>query len=65
MEFELEITPIRARLPDEPGARLMEAGRWVWYNPRSPARLGLAAVVTRLLAGDGPGGAKVQDTEES
>ncbi len=46
--FELEITPVRARARQGDGA-LMEAGRWVWYNPRSPARLGLAAVVSRLL----------------
>ncbi len=63
--FELEITPVRAKLGGEPAAGLMEAGRWVWYNPRSPARLGLAAVVTRLLAGRGPGGAPFQETEES
>ena len=63
--FELEITPVRARLPAGPDARLMEAGRWVWYNPRSPARLGLAAVVTRLLAGDVPGRTPVQDMEAS
>ncbi|MEJ2513653.1 MAG: A/G-specific adenine glycosylase [Gammaproteobacteria bacterium] len=46
--FELEITPVRARLLEGAGG-LMEADRWVWYNPRSPARLGLAAVVSRLL----------------
>jgi len=63
--FELEITPIRARLTASPAAGLMEADQWVWYNPRSPARLGLAAVVTRLLAGDGPGGTQVHETEES
>ena len=63
--FELEIIPVRARLRSGPAPGLMEADRWVWYNPRSPARLGLAAVVTRLLAGDGPGGGPVQETEES
>ena len=47
--FELEILPLRARL-ERPPARLMESGRWVWYNARSPAKLGLAAVVGRLIA---------------
>jgi len=47
--FELAIEPVHARVVAVP-PRAMEGGRWVWYNPRSPARLGLAAVVTRLLA---------------
>jgi A/G-specific adenine glycosylase len=47
--FELEIEPVPARLVGAPGA-LMEPGRWVWYNAASPARLGLAAVVSRLIA---------------
>jgi A/G-specific adenine glycosylase len=52
--FELEIRPLRARLEQSP-ARLMESDRWVWYNARSPAKLGLAAVVERLIAAlDGP-----------
>jgi A/G-specific adenine glycosylase len=52
--FELEITPLRARL-EGVAPRLMESGRWVWYNARSPAKLGLAAVVERLIAAlDGP-----------
>ena len=45
--FELEIAP---RLALVPGARCAMAGEgWLWYNPRSPARVGLAAVVERLL----------------
>ena len=52
--FELEITPLRARL-EGAAPRLMESDRWVWYNARSPAKLGLAAVVERLIAAlDGP-----------
>ena len=47
--FELEIEPVSARLEHAPSA-LMEPGRWVWYNAASPARLGLAAVVSRLIA---------------
>ena len=46
--FELEIEPVPARVTSD-GAALMEPGRWVWYNARSPARLGLAAVVSRLI----------------
>ncbi len=52
--FELEITPLRASL-EAAAPQLMESGRWVWYNARSPAKLGLAAVVERLIAAlDGP-----------
>lgn len=47
--FELEIEPWSARVAAAPPA-LMEPGRWVWYNARSPARVGLAAVVSRLIA---------------
>ncbi|NGP53369.1 A/G-specific adenine glycosylase [Thioalkalivibrio sp. XN8] len=46
--FELEITPLRARLERAP-ARVLESDRWVWYNARSPAKFGLAAVVGRLI----------------
>jgi A/G-specific adenine glycosylase len=51
--FELEIEPVPARLAAAPSA-LMEPGRWVWYNPRSPARLGMAAVVRRLIEAKSP-----------
>jgi A/G-specific adenine glycosylase len=46
--FELEIEPVTARLAERPPV-LMEPGRWVWYNAGSPAKLGLAAVVSRLV----------------
>jgi A/G-specific adenine glycosylase len=46
--FELEIEPVCARVGTF-APRVMEPGRWVWYNARSPARLGLAAVVSRLI----------------
>jgi A/G-specific adenine glycosylase len=46
--FELEIEALPARLAVEAEA-VMEGGRWVWYNARSPAKLGLASVVRRLL----------------
>lgn len=46
--FELEIEAVPARVAAvRPGA--MESGRWVWYNARSPAKVGLAAVVSRLI----------------
>jgi A/G-specific adenine glycosylase len=45
--FELEIRPLCLTLD---GTRCVMAGEgWLWYNPRSPARIGLAAVVERLL----------------
>lgn len=47
--FELEIEPWFARLASA-SPRIMEPDRWVWYNAGSPARLGLAAVVSRLIA---------------
>ncbi len=47
--FELAVTPHRVRLA-RPPANVMEAGRWLWYNPDSPARIGRAAIVDRLLA---------------
>jgi A/G-specific adenine glycosylase len=60
--FELEIEPLTARL-ECANHTLMEPGRWVWYNAASPARLGLAAVVSRLiaaLADAGPQGRKTK-----
>jgi len=56
--FELEIEAVAARLEIPPPA-LMEPGRWVWYNARSPARLGLAAAVSRLLGAEAQRGAAV------
>jgi A/G-specific adenine glycosylase len=51
--FELEIEPL---LLEVDGGRCAMAGEdRLWYNPRTPARVGLAAVVGRLLrrlAGD-------------
>ena len=49
--FELEIEPVAARIEIVPSV-LMEPGRWVWYNARSPARLGLAAAVSRLVGAE-------------
>jgi len=60
--FELEIEPVPARLAGGVPA-VMEPGRWVWYNARSPARLGLAAVVGRLIATLAPGQVAVEQGE--
>jgi A/G-specific adenine glycosylase len=46
--FELEMTPVLLRLPATQGM-VMEEARWLWYNLRDPARVGLAAPVSRLL----------------
>ena len=51
--FHLDITPVRARM--QHATAVMDAGNSVWYNPKSPQTLGLAAPVQRLLtklAGD-------------
>ncbi len=48
--FELAVTPHRVAIAGQPGI-VMEDGRWLWYNPESPARIGTAAIVGRLLAG--------------
>ncbi|MDH3914673.1 MAG: A/G-specific adenine glycosylase [Chromatiales bacterium] len=46
--FTLQITPRIVQLDSEPAA-IMEAGTMLWYNPEAPARIGIAAVVERLL----------------
>jgi A/G-specific adenine glycosylase len=46
--FELEITPVVAEM-DATGL-IMEGAAWLWYNGDAAARVGLAAVVDRLLA---------------
>lgn len=45
--FDLDITPVQVRIA--PLTSLMEEGRWLWYNVRQPARVGLAAPVARLI----------------
>jgi A/G-specific adenine glycosylase len=47
--FDLDMTPLEVQLPAAP-ARLMDGNRWLWYNVRQPAQVGLAAPVSRLLA---------------
>lgn len=62
--FELEIQPVPARIEAPPPAS-MEPGRWVWYNARSPAQLGLAAIVSRLIESRASGCAAVALKESS
>lgn len=47
--YHLDITPIRLRLGAATDG-IMASNRFLWYNPRSPAQVGLAAPVARLLA---------------
>jgi A/G-specific adenine glycosylase len=47
--FDLDITPVEVRVGSVP-PRVMDGDRWLWYNSREPAQVGLAAPVARLLA---------------
>ncbi len=47
--YHLDITPVRVRLAQPPG-QVRDDDRFLWYNPASPAQVGLAAPVVRLLA---------------
>jgi len=47
--YHLDISPVQLHLPNVP-AQIMATDRFLWYDPRSPAQLGLAAPVARLLA---------------
>ena len=47
--FHLDIEPIEILL-DRPGSAVMEAHSRLWYNPKAPNSVGLAAPVARLLA---------------
>jgi A/G-specific adenine glycosylase len=46
--FDLDMTPVEIRLATLP-AEVMDGDRWLWYNTRSPAGIGLAAPVAKLL----------------
>lgn len=46
--FDFAMTPVRLALETTPAA-VMEGERWLWYNARSPAGIGLAAPVAKLL----------------
>jgi A/G-specific adenine glycosylase len=46
--FHLDMTPVEVRV-DAVRDEVMDGDRWLWYNTRSPAGIGLAAPVTKLL----------------
>ncbi|MCW8195726.1 A/G-specific adenine glycosylase [Proteobacteria bacterium 005FR1] len=46
--YHLDITPVLLQLPRETLA-IMADDRFIWYNPRQPKSVGLAAPVKRLL----------------
>ncbi len=46
--FELDILPVEVRLRNVP-AKLMDEGRWLWYNTARPAAVGMAAPVSQLV----------------
>ncbi|MEO7387749.1 MAG: NUDIX domain-containing protein, partial [Gammaproteobacteria bacterium] len=47
--FDLDMTPVELHVPTPP-ARVMESDRWLWYRTDSPAEVGLAAPVAKLLS---------------
>ena len=46
--YDLDMTPVEVQVSDAAG-RVMDGERWLWYNTRSPAGIGLAAPVARIL----------------
>ncbi len=46
--FDLDIRPLPATLTQTATA-VMDAGQYLWYNPLSPAQVGLPAAVKRIL----------------
>ncbi|MGB5623850.1 MAG: A/G-specific adenine glycosylase [Gammaproteobacteria bacterium] len=62
--FELEIQPVMLRVGDGSASGVMDGDGWLWYNRRSPSRVGLAAVVERLLEQTETIGATVGDADE-
>jgi len=46
--FDLDMTPVEIRIDRRPQG-VMEGDRWLWYNTRAPAEIGLAAPVAKLL----------------
>jgi A/G-specific adenine glycosylase len=45
--FDLDIEPVRIECEDASG--VMESGRYVWYDPAAPQRVGIAAPVKSLI----------------
>jgi len=50
--FDLSITPVRVELGRHP-ERVMDGEQWLWYNMQQPARVGIAAPVSRLIRESG------------
>ncbi len=46
--YDLDMTPVSVRI-ETLASRVMDGEGWLWYNTRSPAEVGLAAPVSRLL----------------
>jgi A/G-specific adenine glycosylase len=46
--FDFDMTPVEVHLP-KPVTKVMDGDQWLWYNTRSPAGVGLAAPVAKLL----------------
>jgi len=46
--FDLDITPVTVELARRPD-RVMDDDQWLWYDLRRPARVGIAAPVSRLI----------------
>ncbi len=49
--FHLDIEPVQARVLGRTGRAVMEDAEAVWYNVQAPQAKGLAAPVSRLIAG--------------
>jgi len=46
--FDFCMQPLQLRV-EQPFSQVMEADRWLWYNTRSPADIGLASPIARLI----------------
>ena len=62
--FELEIQPVMISIESTGDRGVMDGDGWLWYNRRSPSRVGLAAVIERLLKQTETSGATGGDADE-
>ena len=46
--FDLDMTPVEVAIETQTG-QVMEGDRWLWYNTRSPAAVGLASPVAKII----------------
>jgi A/G-specific adenine glycosylase len=46
--YDLDMLPVEIRVSKQP-AVIMDGDQWLWYNTRSPANVGLAAPVAKML----------------